>query len=158
MKMTEQGMKEGLQRMERELAALGVRFPKAFEAAGFTALEHVLDRTRPGIPRVTGELEGSGFMQRTRPIAAGFGAPHAGAVHELDGGRGFKFLLKRVNADRAVLLQEQAALLEQYARAGITLETVPAKYPSTPAARPRPPAQRRREPGARSRAGARRSR
>lgn len=156
--MSEHGAKEGLQRVARRLEELARKQADAWKAAAFVVAQRTLDATIPGIPVRSGELADSGFVQRTDPVVAGFGSNHAAVVHELDGGRGFKFYQRAQAARQPHIASEMAALVEDFASRGVTLETAPSNYPTVPATRERPASQRRRSGVTRVRAGARRTR
>lgn len=132
MQMSERGFKEGMAKVEAEIAKLARQYPRAFEAAAFTVMSDIITASLPDVPVRTGALKASRFVARTVPITGGFGAEYAAAVHELDGGRGWKFLQRALTELLPSMGARLGALTEQYAKSGTTIANVRAVHPERP--------------------------
>lgn len=156
--MTEKGLAEGIERVDKTLEDRARRSVAAWDGAAITVAGETIDRTEPRIPRVTGELAGSGFVERSAPVVAGFGSDHGAAVHELAGGHGFKFYQRQIDADRDRVVERMGELHEEYTNRGVTAASAPCSWPSTPVTRSRSATTRARQGVVRQRAGAPRRR
>jgi hypothetical protein len=146
MQMTEKGLAEGIAKLDRTLEQRARAGAAAHAAASVTVRGEELDRTKPHVPVVTGELVRSGFVARDSD-EAGWGSDHATKVHELDGGRGFKFYQRQLDADAGRMQQRMAELQEPYTDQGVTPASAPCSWPASPASgggRARAPARRKR--------------
>lgn len=104
-------------------------YSKAMHAAAFTVLGEILGQARADAPLVSGELRESVFEERTVPARGGFGAEHADDVHERTGGRGWKFLQRRLMSEAGGVPQRVAELTMRYAAENTTIDNVRAEHP-----------------------------
>lgn len=132
MQMTEKGMSEGLAKLDKALDDRARRGRAAWEGAAVTVAGELLDAIEPTIPVRTGELAGSGFVERASPAVHGWGSQHAANVEELDGGRGFKFHSRGLAAFLPKIAERMAELLERYTEGGVTASSAPCSWPATP--------------------------
>lgn len=150
-------MGEGVDRLGNVLRERARAAGDAWAAAAILEQNDLLNAVAPEIPRRTGELAGSGFIERDTGTA-GWGSAHAEVVHELDRGRGFKFhqrvLVERVNG----IAGRMAERLEELTASGATAESVATDWPETPVTNTAAPIGRMRRQVERVRAGARRRR
>lgn len=132
MQMSERGFKQGIAKVETEIGRLARVYPAAFHAAAFTVMSEIITASLPDVPVKTGALKASRFVARTVPVTGGFGADYAAAVHELDGGRGWKFLQRALAELLPSMGARLGALTELYAKNGTTIATVRATHPERP--------------------------
>ena len=95
---------EGVEALKKKLAHLGKRAQAAFEDALILEAGAVMNEGQRRVPVVTGRLRSSAFVrpvqrnQYRSDLRFGYAAPYAIYVHEIPGGRGYKWLANAVNA------------------------------------------------------------
>lgn len=121
--MRETGLAEGLDKLEAELDARARAVPAAWAAAAVTEQSDLVDAVAAVAPRRSGELVGSGFVNRETG-EAGFGSDHAWRIEQQ---------FDEMAAERADgAAARMAELLDGYVEAGVTPETAPCNWPNEP--------------------------
>lgn len=128
MKMSEDGFSEDTEQVlgmlvERERNARG-----AWQAAAHAVMEDFLDAVKPGIPRVSGRLAGSGFVNREGDAVGGFGMPYALEVHRSPG-RGYEFQGRVFAVWEASIPERMAAYFDRFIEEGVDISNMPVRYP-----------------------------
>lgn len=111
-------------------------YPKAAQAATYTAATEITDAIYANAPEDTGFLKKSAYVaSKKRSAVFGFGAWYAVMVN----GRKVKFRTGRARFMSSTLeekfptiLSRLSALMSDYIRNGVTMENVPRRYPPVP--------------------------